>query len=228
MSSIHTQHSGPVKQAFGIGLNVIANSINVIFAVIFQWEFGVVVACMFIQNFILMGFISLRIYRLMGKNYIKMDNELKVWSPEYSSPVGMTIMLWLGFALFHFISFLLLDEVKVFSSAMNETNESIILLSCGSYFLYQCYVFFWLKPNYNIKRFKINGESKPVTMVNSNQLYTSTCATIIHFLPFFFIVFILNHSATTWLTGLLIIVLILELIAQLIEHKTKIPIYRRR
>lgn len=225
MSSIQIRHSNPIKRAFGIGFNVIANSINLIFAVILQWEFGVVIACMFIQNFILMGFISLRIYRLMGKNYIKMDSEMKIWSPEYSSPVGMTIMLWFAFLLFHFISFSFLNEVEVFSSALT-TNAGVILLSCGSYFLYQCYEFFWLKPNYTIKRFKIKGESTPVTMVNSNQLYKSTCVTIIHFFPFFFIVFIiLNSSATNWLPGLLIIVLGLELVAQLIEHKTKISSY---
>jgi hypothetical protein len=193
--------------------------------VILQWEFGVVIACMFIQNFILMGFISLRIYRLMGKNHIKMDSEMKIWSPEYSSPIGMTITLWFAFLLFHFISFSFLNEIEVFSSALT-TNAGVILLSCGSYFLYQCYEFFWLKPNYTIKRFKIKGESTPVTMVNSNQLYKSTCVTIIHFLPFFFIVFIiLNSSATNWLPGLLIIVLGLELVAQLIEHKTKISSY---
>lgn len=222
MNGIQIRPGNSIKRAFGIGFNVIANSINLIFAVIFQWEFGVVVACMFIQNFILMGFISLRIYRLMGKNYIKMDSEMKVWSPKYSSPVGMTIILWFAFALFHFISFLFLNEVKVFSSAMTTTNASAILLSCGSYFLYQCYEFFWLKPNYTIKRFKIKGESTPVIMVNSKHLYKSTCVTIIHFLPFFFIVFfILNSSATNWLTGLLIIILGLELVAQLIEHKNK-------
>lgn len=225
MSSIQIRHSNPIKRAFGIGFNVIANSINLIFAVILQWEFGVVIACMFIQNFILMGFISLRIYRLMGKNYIKMDSEMKIWSPEYSSPVGMTIMLWFAFLLFHFISFLFLNEVEVFSSALT-TNADVILLSCGSYFLYQCYEFFWFKPNYTIKRFKIKGESTPVTMVNSNQLYKATGVTIIHFLPFFFIVFImLNSSATNWLPGLLIIVLGLELVAQLIEHKAKISSY---
>lgn len=225
MSSIQIRHSNPIKRAFGIGFNVIANSINLIFAVILQWEFGVVIACMFIQNFILMGFISLRIYRLMGKNYIKMDSEMKIWSPEYSSPIGMTIMLWFAFLLFHFISFSFLHEIEVFSSALT-TNAGVILLSCGSYFLYQCYEFFWIKPNYTIKRFKIKGESTPVTMVNSNQLYKSTCVTIIHFLPFFFIVFIiLNSSATNWLPGLLIIVLGLELVAQLIEHKTKISSY---
>lgn len=225
MSSIQIRHSNPIKRAFGIGFNVIANSINLIFAVILQWEFGVVIACMFIQNFILMGFISLRIYRLMGKNYIKMDSEMKIWSPEYSSPVGMTIMLWFAFLLFHFISFSFLNEVEVFSSALT-TNAGVILLSCGSYFLHQCYEFFWLKPNYTIKRFKIKGESTPVTMVNSNQLYKSTCVTIIHFFPFFLIVFIiLNSSATNWLPGLLIIVLGLELVAQLIEHKTKISSY---
>lgn len=225
MSSIQIRHSNLIKQAFGIGFNVIANSINVIFAVIFQWEFSVVVACMFIQNFILMGFISLRIYRLMGKNYIKMDSEMKAWSPEYSDPIGMTIMLWFAFGLFHFISFSFLNEVEVFSSALSINNTSFILLSCGSYFLYQCYDFFWLKPNHTIKRFKIKGESTPVTMVKSNQLYKSTCVTVIHFLPFFFIVFILNSSATNWLPGLLIIVLGLELVAQLIEHKTNISSY---
>ena len=170
-----------------------------------------------------MGFISLRIYRLMGKSYIKLDSQMKVWSPEYSSPIGMTSMLWFAFALFHFISFLFLNDAKVFSSAMATSNASFIFLSCASYFLYQCYEYFWLKPNYTIKRFKIKGENTPVTMVNFNQLCKSTCVTIIHFLPFFFIVFIiLNSSTTNWLPGFLVIVLGLELVAQLIEHKIKI------
>jgi hypothetical protein len=220
MNSIKTQHSNALKRAFGIGINIIANSINIILAVIFQWEFSVVVVCLYIQNFILMSFISLRIYRLMGKNYIKLDSRQKAWSPEYSSPVGMTVMLWLAFALIHFLYFLALSDVKAFSLAMTATNASLILLSCGGYFLYQCYGFFWLKPNYNIKRFNINGESQPVIMVNSNQLFKSSWLLIIHFSPLFFVVFMLNQSATIWLPALLVIVLSLELVAQLIEHDT--------
>lgn len=221
MSSIKTQHSNPLKRAFEIGINIIANSINIILAVIFQWEFSVVVVCLYIQNFILMSFISLRIYRLLGKNYIKLDSRLKAWSPEYSNPIGTIVFLWITFAFLHFLYFLALNDVKVFTLAMITTNASVILLSCSSYFLYQCYGFFWLKPNYNIKRFKINGESTPVIMVKTNQLLKSTLLIIIHFLPLFFVVFMLNKSPATWLPGLLVIVLCLELVAQLIEHDTK-------
>lgn len=221
MSSIKEQYTTPLKRSFGIGINAIANSLNIILAVIFQWEFSVVVVCLYIQNFILMSFISLRIYRLMGKNYIKLDSRLKAWSPEYSRPVGTIVMLWVTFVFLHFLYFLALNEVKVFSLAMTATNASVILLSCGGYFLYQCYGFFWVKPNYNIKRFKINGKSQPVILINTDQQFKSTVLAIIHFLPLFFVAFMLNQSATTWLPGLLVIVLCLELVAQLIVHDKK-------
>lgn len=221
MISIKEQYNIPLKRSFGIGLNVIANSLNIILAVIFQWEFSVVVVCLYIQNFILMSFISLRIYRLMGKNYIKLDSRHKVWSPEYSNPVGTIVMSWITFAFLHFLYFIALNEVKVFSLAMTATNASVILLSCGGYFLYQCYGFFWVKPNYNIKRFKINGKSQPVILINTDQQFKSTVLAIIHFLPLFFVVFMLNQSATTWLSGLLVIVLCLELVAQLIVYDKK-------
>ena len=114
-----------------------------------------------------------------------------------------------------------MQDQKIFHLALASPDVHLLVISCTGYLAYQIYFYYKILPPLSIKRYKIDGKSTPVVLINSNRFVKTILQGIVSFLPLFFLVFVLQERSQYWLPGLLILTILFEIVIQSIEYSKR-------